>query len=35
MITDLLPQLTQFQVDDQPHIILNKEICQSCEHRLH
>ena len=32
MITDLLPQLTQYQVDEQSHIILNKEICQSCEH---
>ena len=28
-----LPQLTQFHVDEQPHIIVNKEICQTCDHR--
>ena len=32
MIPDMLRQLTQFQIDGQTHIILNKEICQSCEH---
>jgi ferredoxin like protein len=26
-----LTQLTQFQVDDQPHIAANKEICKSCD----
>ena len=32
MIVDYLPQLTQFQVDEQPHIVLDKEICKSCTH---
>jgi ferredoxin like protein len=28
-----LNQMTRFDKDDQPHIVLNKEICRSCEHR--
>jgi len=28
-----ITQLTQFHVDDQPHIIVNREICQTCDHR--
>ncbi len=28
-----LTQLTQFQVDELPHIIVNKEICKNCDHR--
>jgi ferredoxin like protein len=27
-----LPQLTQFQIDEQSHIVLDKEICKSCDH---
>ncbi len=26
-----LPQLTQFQADEKSHIIVNKEICKSCD----
>jgi len=33
MIVDNLPQFTQFQIDEQPHIVLDKEICKSCDHR--
>jgi len=28
-----LTQLTQYQVDDRPHIIINQEICKTCDHR--
>ena len=28
-----LPQLTQFITDEQPHIVLDKEICRVCDHR--
>jgi ferredoxin like protein len=28
-----LTQLTQFQVDDQSHIVVNQEICKTCDHR--
>ena len=28
-----LQQLTQFIIDEQPHIIVDKEICRSCDHR--
>jgi ferredoxin like protein len=28
-----LPQLTQFQVDDRPHIVVNQAICRTCDHR--
>jgi ferredoxin like protein len=28
-----LTQLTQFRVDDRPHIIVNKEVCRTCDHR--
>ncbi|MGD1119960.1 MAG: 4Fe-4S dicluster domain-containing protein [Dehalococcoidales bacterium] len=27
-----LTQLTQFHVDEQSHIIVNKEICKTCDH---
>ena len=27
-----LTQLTQFQVDELPHIIVNKDICMNCDH---
>jgi len=33
MNVDNLPQLTQFQIDEHAHIILNKEICKACDHR--
>ena len=33
MNIDDLPQLTQFNIDGQPHIILDKEVCRTCEHR--
>lgn len=33
MIVDNLPQVVQFNVDEHPHIILDKEICKSCDHR--
>jgi ferredoxin like protein len=29
-----LTQLTQFQVDDRPHIIVNKEVCRTCDHHV-
>lgn len=32
MNIDDLTQLTQFQVDDLPHIIVNKDICERCDH---
>jgi ferredoxin like protein len=32
MIVDDLPQFTQFQVDEQTHIILDREACKSCDH---
>ena len=28
-----LTQLTQFNIDDQSHIIVDKEMCRTCEHR--
>ena len=28
-----LQQLTQFIIDEKPHIIVDKEICRSCDHR--
>jgi ferredoxin like protein len=28
-----LTQMTQFQVDAQPHIVVNKDICKTCDHR--
>ena len=28
-----LQQLTQFIIDEQSHIIVDKEICRSCDHR--
>jgi ferredoxin like protein len=27
-----LTQITKFESDEQSHIILNKEVCQSCDH---
>ena len=33
MNIDDLTLLTQFQTDDQPHIIVNKEVCATCDHR--
>lgn len=33
MNIDDLSQLTQFIVDEQPHIIVDKEACRTCEHR--
>jgi len=32
MNIDNITQLTQFQADAQSHIILNQEICRSCDH---
>jgi len=29
-----LSQLTRFDIDEQSHIILNKEVCQTCSHRV-
>ncbi|OGO30337.1 MAG: ferredoxin [Chloroflexi bacterium RBG_16_56_11] len=31
MKVENLPQLTQFIVDEQSHIIINKDVCQSCD----
>jgi ferredoxin like protein len=28
-----LTKLTQFQADDRPHIIINKEVCLTCDRR--
>ena len=28
-----IQQLTQFIIDEKPHIIVDKEICRSCDHR--
>ena len=28
-----LPQITQFIVDEKPHIVVDKEICRDCGHR--
>ena len=33
MNIDDLQQMTQFQVDEKSHIIIDKEICKSCDHR--
>ena len=33
MNIDNLQQLTQFIIDEQPHIIIDKEICRSCDNR--
>jgi ferredoxin like protein len=30
---DDLTRLTQFQVDDRSHIVINKDICRTCDHR--
>jgi ferredoxin like protein len=27
-----LSQITRFDIDEQSHIIVNKEVCQSCSH---
>lgn len=32
MNIDNITQLTQFQADDQSHIILNQAICKTCDH---
>jgi ferredoxin like protein len=32
MNIDDLQQMTQFQVDEKSHIIIDKEICESCDH---
>jgi ferredoxin like protein len=29
-----LTHLTQFQADDRPHIVVDKDICRSCDHRI-
>ena len=28
-----LTQMTQFQTDEKSHIIINNDVCQSCDHR--
>ncbi len=28
-----IQQLTQFIIDEKPHIVIDKEICRSCDHR--
>jgi len=28
-----IQQLTQYIIDEQPHIVVDKEICRSCDHR--
>ena len=33
MNIDDLTHLTQYHVDDQPHIIVNREICRTCDRR--
>ncbi len=33
MNIDNLTQMTQFIVDDKPHIVINKEICKNCDSR--
>jgi ferredoxin like protein len=33
MNIEALQQLTQFIIDQQPHIVIDKEICRSCDHR--
>ena len=33
MNIDNLTQLTQFQTDEQSHILLDRELCESCDHR--
>ena len=33
MNIDDLPQLTQFNIDEQPHIVVDKEVCRTCDHR--
>jgi ferredoxin like protein len=27
-----ITQMTKFEIDDQPHIILNSELCRTCDH---
>ena len=33
MNIDDLTKLTQYSVDEQPHIIVNKEVCRTCDRR--
>jgi ferredoxin like protein len=33
MITDHLFELTSYRIDQEPHIIVNREVCASCSHR--
>jgi ferredoxin like protein len=33
MNVENLTQLTRFQVDDRPHIVVNQEICRTCDSR--
>jgi len=28
-----IQQLTQFIIDEKPHIVIDREICRSCDHR--
>jgi ferredoxin like protein len=30
---DDLTHLTQYLVDDQPHIVVNREVCRACDRR--
>jgi ferredoxin like protein len=34
MNIDNITQLTQYLEDDRSHIILNNEICRTCDHRV-
>jgi ferredoxin like protein len=33
MITDNIFDLTSYRIDPEPHIVLNRQVCVSCEHR--
>ncbi len=33
MIADRIFELTSYQIDCQPHIVVNRETCKSCSHR--
>jgi ferredoxin like protein len=33
MITDRLFEITSYQIDKEPHIIVNREICATCNHK--
>jgi len=33
MITDDIFELASYRIDQEPHIILNREICLTCAHR--